>query len=174
MGLAHLRPLTDSMALVYSFDPGLDRPPPVGDDLKGEAREAAEKALNEFLNAFRVASERLDFSPIMKSGETLTMFHFRPLSDAEIRRVRALPLSNEQLAALTVRLCLERVENGGDLLSKIERKSDPEFPGLGKLATAAYMEVLGALSTALDRPRGDLTNELGAAVFLRSLNLDPK
>ncbi len=159
MGLsAHIRPLTDSMALAYANDPAFDR----GDDEE------------KYVEAFRAATERLDYSSLTKSGEQPTLFHFRPLTDAEVRRIRGMgDLSDVQLAALVVRMCLERVENGGEL-GKIDRKKDPEYPRFGDLVTPKYMEILAHISVALGRPQGEITNQLGLHVFFRSLNLDPK
>lgn len=158
MGLAHLRPLTDSMALAYAYDPSFER---------GDNEE-------KYLEAFRSATERLDYSALVKSGDQPTLFHMRPLTDAETRRIRGLgTLSDAELAALVVRMTLERVENGGDL-AKVERKADPAFQGFGKLVTESYMNLLGQISVAMGRPQGEITNQLGIHVFMRSLNLDPK
>ena len=161
MGLsAHIRPLTDSMALAYSHDPAFDRDSHADEDA--------------YLGAFRSATERLDYSGIVKAGEQPTLFHFRPLTDAETRRIRGLgDISDAQLAALVVRMTLDRVENGGEL-GKIERKVDNEYPGFGKLVIIPYMDVLGGISVQLGRPQGEITNQLGIHVFMRSLNLDPK
>lgn len=167
MGLsAHLRPLTDSMALAYSHDPDFDQ------ETNADGQPYADG--EAYMLAFKSATERLDYARVTKSGGQPTLFYFRPLTDAETRRIRGLgDISDAQLAALVVRMTLERVEHGGEL-AKIERKVDPEFPGFGKLITTKYMDVLGGVSVSLGRPQGEITNQLGLHVFLRSLNLDPK
>lgn len=167
----HVRPLTDSMPLAYSHDPDFDRAPfAAGPDGTALDEESAEKA---FMVAFLSCRERHDYAGVTKAGGQPTIFHCRPLTDDEVRRMRGLAVSDAQLAALVVRICLERVENGG-ALDKLERKVDPDYPGFGKLVTVKYMDLLGNVSIALGRMQGDITNELGNHVFSRSINLDPK
>jgi len=178
MGLAaHIRPLTDVMPLAYAFDPAFELPEPVipvgaSDE---EAAKVRAKAISDYLEGpFRSASERLDYAAITKPGDSPTLFYCRPLTDSETRRIRGIgSISDIQLAALVVRITLQRVENGGEL-AKIERKQDPEFPYFGKLISLPYMELLGGVSVALGRFQGEITNQIGLQVFERSLNLDPK
>lgn len=163
---AHTRPLTDSMALAYAYDPAFDAARaefPVGKDGDDEA----------YISAWKSATERLDYSTLIKSNETPTLFRFRPLSDAESRKLHSLPIGVTEMLAVVVRMTLQSVHNGGEF-EKFERKVDPALRDLGKIVTVPYMDMLGALSLSFNRPLGEITTSLGGIVYQRSLNLDPK
>lgn len=155
-------PLSKDMALAYAYDPAFEIDP---DEEKHMAK-------------YRQCVERLDFAPMTQEGQAPTLFHFRPLTDSELTRVRQSPLCRDDLTLyrIVVRMSLIAVTNAGpgaEALEKVERKTDPEWPGFGKIVTTSYMDVLGEVPKGANRMVGELTNGFGSIVFARSTNLSP-
>ena len=155
-------PLSKDMALAYAFDPAFEIDP---DETK-------------HLEKYHQCVERIDFAPMTIEGQEPTLFHFRPLTDSELTKIRQSPARHDEMlmCRIVVRMSLIAVTNGGpggEALEKVERKIDPDWPGFGKLVTTDYMNLLGSVSMSANRMKGEIATLLGSIVFTRSLNLSP-
>lgn len=153
LGIANQRPLTESFALAYAYDPAFDTDRP------------------DYADEYRRCVATLDFSSITKPGQVPTWFHFRPITDREFRTIFSYSGLGLRYPWLVCRLALIKIEDGADI--KIERSVDGEYRELGKLVNVSLMDKLGALSMVLGRDAGELINDFGAEVVRRSSTVSP-
>jgi hypothetical protein len=148
------RPLSGSYALAYKHDPAFD-----------VERDGYDAEYDRCLIT-------LDFTPITLPGQQPTRFYFRPLTMHEFRKIIAGAHST-MVAWVAFRLCLERVENGGADLDKLERLVDGERPNLGELVGMKQTDLIDSASNALSRPAGEIVANLGDQVIKRCTQLSP-
>ncbi len=148
-------PLSDSFALVWEFDPALDR-----------SRE-------DFDHEYQVCVETLDWDRICIEGQKPTLFHFRPMKDSVQRALLDMGVGNMTGLALVFRACLVRVENF-PTCPTVRRHRDNAYPQLGELAGDDVVEYLRPLSIPVGQPSGSIVSSLGALALNRCLGLGPK
>jgi hypothetical protein len=165
--MLQLRPLTDSFALPYKYDPAFDT------DGSHHTQPGAKKKKWNYEAEFARCLVTLDFAPITRPGLQPTLFVFRPLRLHEVRRFRDRNAGSAIAPWLIFRLCLESVENGGSDLDKLERSIDGEYPDVGMLLGLKQTEALDDVPRLHGRPVGELITQLGDEVFRRSTQLSP-
>lgn len=153
MAIASL-PLSDSFALVWSWDPALER----GDDEE------------KFAEDYARCVERLDFSPLIKEGMKPTLFHFRPVP---LRELYDAGYGDMEGASLLFRMALVKVENF-DGLPPLNKKPSQQYPKLGPLVDRKVVDHLDQLCADLGIGYGHLVSTLGGAVMARLSGVRPK
>ena len=163
------RPQTDRIVLAWSGDPAFDVK---RFEVKGKWTKESQKA---WADAWRQASETLDYAPITKAGEVPTYFHFRPLSEMARRHILERYLGSIGAVAwpTVIRLCLIAVVGGwpddAPTLKQDTRRTDPKLPELDPLLDVEVVEVLAELGQFVHgtRPLESLIDELGRGVANR-------
>lgn len=163
-------PLSDSYELVCAYDSALDAD-----------RE-------DFADAYRIASERLEWSPLYKSGERPTMFVCRPLGALVLRFWRDAPGFHQDMEipaegdapARTVSVPTQIGLTFLLLMSVHEVKNWPEFPEakrrvqddyrkLGPMFDPILIAGLDAGDVEAGRPIGSSVSELGQLCWQRNM-----
>lgn len=148
------RPLTDSFALAWERDDAFDT-----------ERES-------FVNDYLVALETLDWAKLCKPGELPTLFHFRPLSSAQLRAIAdAAGGRLATVTALAFRAALVRVENC-DAMPKLVRRIESSYSAVGPLVQQEIVDLLDLHSQLAGAEWGSIVSTLGGLVVMRSKGVD--
>lgn len=157
--------------LISSLDPALDAP----ERTPEETDDAWKGRLDSWTEQLRVARERDDWKPLLKAGETPTVFRCRHIpGDIWAMRARVLAgMGQVEYMAHVVRLALVGIENfRPDFKLKLvpHLDLDGKPTGFGKVADPAVVGELAALTDADGNPVGEtLITELGALVITRQM-----
>jgi hypothetical protein len=153
------RPLSDTFSLPWSGDSAID------------------SSVEDFDDKFRQCRETLNFSPLIKPGETPTMFVFKAIRGPEMEALRATSKNGEfspTEAILAFRMALIRVDNA-DGFPKLVKVSDGANRELGLMVADSFMRFLDAQATEhWGNAFNGVASELGTGVFLRSISPSPK
>jgi len=156
MGLGSFRPVTDSFVLVWEHDPALDRERPT------------------FEHDYEVACDTGNWDAITVPGQKPTLFHFRLIDTARLRRLFDIEAGPQVQSEIAFRMSLTKIEDwGADGAPKLDKKPDPECPKLGPLVSRETQVVLDGISLAMGRLAGELPLSLGTRVLNRSCGVRP-
>jgi hypothetical protein len=160
------RPQTERLVLAWSGDPAFNV---AKFEVKGKWTEKSAAAWSA---AFRVATETLDYTPLLKPGETPTLFHFLPMAFMQRQRLLdrySLSLGNVA-DAMIWRMCLLDVEGWPEgAPSLVERAVDAQAPELGNVLAEEIVEVVASFGTLVHgtRPLLPIVKELAGIVVNR-------
>ena len=143
----------------------LTSPVSVGFALAYKYDDAFDTKMDGYDAAYDRAVNTLDFAPITLPGQRPTLFHFKPMTDDQMRRLFGI----DEVALhtwLAFRVCLDRITGAAQDV-EIEHARDPEFKQFGKLVPVDVMNAIGEASRAYGKSGGEIINQLGGAVLAR-------
>lgn len=167
-------PLSDSYELVSPFDSAIDRD------------------AEDFENRLRIATERLEWSTILREGQQPTKFICRAVDPLPLRywndhegfhEVVEIPEGQDNAGAkvsiptqiglsFLVLMSVQEVKNWPGL-PEIKRKRVADFRNLGLMADEVIVAALDAEDIEAGRPRGSTIQALGQLCWQRNM-LRPK